>query len=460
MSELLTEFDHVVRRAMPAELYTDLSPAQADEAAEDAALAAGHEQRPRVVLGATRGGIYLMRLRAYLEQFAGRAAEETLDSAPEARNAVQIMTIHQAKGLEFPVVFVPALVQGRFPSRMMGRRQQWYLPDDLFDRARYEGLEDDEARLLYVALTRARELLIVSWFTQHRVTKAFPSPLVVRYLRDSLAQAGQLGSTLPSPLVGVAQDELLDVDFSSLVTYMECGYRYWLRHVCRFQPPLVPELGFGKVLHHAVAELARLASEGKAPSDADVERILDRSFYLPFAGPVPATRLRDAARRRTNAYVHGYGEELARTIKPEARFEVPLANARLRGRIDLLLQARGGPPDQVELIDFKTSSNRPPKRVHVNQLRMYAAAAERLGLKPVRLAIHDLDADDGGRIEVSNDERERETFRNQLEQWVEGIRHGTFRPVDDTSTCRACDFRRFCGYAPDDARHWRTPGWT
>ena len=43
----------------------------------------------------------------------------------------------------------------------------------------------------------------------------------------------------------------------------------------------------------------------------------------------------------------------------------------------------------VELIDFKTSENRPPSEIHINQLRLYAAASERLGLEPVKLAIHD-----------------------------------------------------------------------
>jgi DNA helicase-2/ATP-dependent DNA helicase PcrA len=58
------------------------------------------------------------------------------------------MTIHQAKGLEFPVVFVPSLVEGRFPTRLMGRPQQWYVPPRLIERQCYEGRDEDEARLL------------------------------------------------------------------------------------------------------------------------------------------------------------------------------------------------------------------------------------------------------------------------------------------------------------------------
>lgn len=138
--------------------------------------------------------------------------------------------------------------------------------------------------------------------------------------------------------------------------------------MCGFQPPLATELGFGKLLHHLVAELARKAAAGEPPAESDVDAILDRSFYLPFAGPIPAAKLRKAARRRGRAYVRRFGEELVRVIQPEVRFEVPLANARVRGRIDLLLRASNGDSNAVELIDFKTSSNRPPSEVHENQL--------------------------------------------------------------------------------------------
>jgi hypothetical protein len=53
------------------------------------------------ILGSRRGDVYLVRLRAGLEHFAARTAEETPDTDPAAADAVQIMTSHQAKGPEF-----------------------------------------------------------------------------------------------------------------------------------------------------------------------------------------------------------------------------------------------------------------------------------------------------------------------------------------------------------------------
>src|SRR5690606_8019266 len=270
MSELLTAFDHVVRRAAPDALYRETTGPGAAEGAEDAMLAADREDsvwglalgagsadgafgaaRPGLVLGPTRGEAYLMRLRAFLEEFAGRAAEEVPAGWDDDAGAVQVLTIHQAKGLEFPIVFVPSLVEGRLPSSRLGQPQEWYLPDALFDRTRYEGEEDDEARLLYVALTRAKELLVVSWFERYGENRrATRSRLLARVLRQAIGSARQFRTVMPAVAAAPAvRAEPPTLDFSSLVTYAECGYRYRLRHVCGFQPPLARELGFGKLLH-------------------------------------------------------------------------------------------------------------------------------------------------------------------------------------------------------------------
>lgn len=490
LSELLSEFDHAMRRAAPRHLYeapaAGAAPGAADEALEDAAMRPAEQDGSAVaagtgapgpsthVLGVTRGEVYLARLRAFLEEFAGRAAEETPDRLPGSANAVQVMTVHQAKGLGFPVVFVPSLVERRFPSALMGRPQVWLVPPALFDRERYEGREEDEARLLYVALTRAKELLVLSMFRRYpggeggngaQGLPAKPSRFLTGPLKPALALAVPGGSAPPprgAPGVRVATEPVM-LDFSQIITYAECGRQYWLRYVCGFQPRLAPEIGFGRMLHHLVAELARQAMQGRVPSERDVKRLVAQHFYLPLAGPVPSARLREAARRRLSAYVRRHAPELARTLKVEAGFEVPLAAARIRGRVDLLLRADGagridsqeaadgpaGAPGHgqrvsVELIDFKTSANRPPSEIHVNQLRLYAEALARLGYEPVRMAIHDLDDEHGARSEVPHDERARSAFRDRLEEWVDGLRSGRYPPASDVATCRACDFRTFC----------------
>jgi DNA helicase-2/ATP-dependent DNA helicase PcrA len=74
-------------------------------------------------------------------------------------NAVRVMTVHAAKGLEFPIVYVPGLQEGRFPAR--GNPRSIMLPEGLI-RGLIESEELEERYLLYVAMTRARDRLVLS----------------------------------------------------------------------------------------------------------------------------------------------------------------------------------------------------------------------------------------------------------------------------------------------------------
>jgi DNA helicase II / ATP-dependent DNA helicase PcrA len=80
-------------------------------------------------------------------------------------DAVRVMTVHQAKGMQWPVVFLPALLKNRFPSKRHGGRGVWHLipKDAVADQPRYEGTIEDERRLFYVAMTRSQKFLHMTW---------------------------------------------------------------------------------------------------------------------------------------------------------------------------------------------------------------------------------------------------------------------------------------------------------
>lgn len=107
------------------------------------------------------------------ESFAGFLQHRAEDAYPEGwqdnqyanPDAVRIMTIHQAKGMQWPVVFVPALLKNRFPSKKQGGRNAWHLIPKaaVKGQARYEGTIEDERRLFYVAMTRSQKILHVTY---------------------------------------------------------------------------------------------------------------------------------------------------------------------------------------------------------------------------------------------------------------------------------------------------------
>ena len=122
----------------------------------------------------------------------------TADPDPDV-DAVHVMTVHKAKGLEFPVVFLPGLAADRFPAR--SRREPLALPVELVDEVLPEGDGhlQEERRLFYVAMTRARDELVLSHAAETAGGRARRiSPFVVEAL--DLPTAGFGGEAFPSSI--------------------------------------------------------------------------------------------------------------------------------------------------------------------------------------------------------------------------------------------------------------------
>ena len=173
------------------------------------------------------------------------------DNAFVSPDAVRIMTVHQSKGLQWPIVFIPQLVRNRFPSRVVGGRTAWHLiPDVAFDNAaRYKGGFDDERRLFYVAVTRAQKFLHMSWAPQegNQTARApsdfFNEVLASKYVKRRAPDYSARNRLEPRPKSSVAN---VTLSFSDLKYFFECPYQFKLRILYGFNAPLDEALGYGK----------------------------------------------------------------------------------------------------------------------------------------------------------------------------------------------------------------------
>ena len=129
----------------------------------------------------------------------------TADIDPDA-DAVAVMTVHKAKGLEFPVVYLPGLVTGRFPAT--GRREPLALPLELVNETLPEGdyQLQEERRLFYVGMTRARDELLLTHAADYGGQRARRvSPFVLEALDLPVAAgASGAGAKATSPLERIA----------------------------------------------------------------------------------------------------------------------------------------------------------------------------------------------------------------------------------------------------------------
>ena len=292
-SQLLADFEHTRRRARWVE--------------EDG------EQVYRG--GQSRGPWYYQSLFNYLQYYARDAYEDFEGEKTFDTDAVDVLTVHQAKGLEWPVVFLPALVQGRFPSVMAGRAGDWRLPQSVFGqkaRQRYEGGETDERRLFYVAMTRARDMLYFSCF--RRITKRkSPSPFLLEVAGKEPEPATLLPLPPPYEPSNAGDQDALALSFSDIVTYEGCPFSYRLSALLGFQPQLAAELGYGKAVHHILRRLADYVRErGELPARADVAELMHADFYLPFANRFAFDELNQAATKLIRRYLANYGNDLFR----------------------------------------------------------------------------------------------------------------------------------------------------
>lgn len=427
-SQALADFEHVTRRGRWVE-----------------------EAGKRVFRGGrNRGKDYAASLYHYLLHYARDAYEEFEGEAAADEDAVDILTVHQSKGLEWPVVFVPALVEGRFPSRRAGQAQKWVLPEDVFPpeaRQRYEGSEAEERRLFYVALTRARDCAYLSCF-ERKINEFKPS----RFLLEVAGGPVDASKDLPLPIP--AEDKKpptqppLAVSFSDVSLFDDCGHRYRLAVVFGFEQELAVELGYGKAIHHVLRHVAEIAqATGKPPNKAELVALIEKELYLPFANASTVEHMHKAAQRLVERYLTDYSDDLERLWAVERPFELHLEQGTLSGRADVILSDPGEPGTSLSIVDYKTATDARREGQYRLQLAVYAGAGRGEGLDVKAAYIHDLKNGIRSAVDISEEATRAATSRAAGS--VKGIREARFPARPDTTKCGSCDYRRICRDVPE-----------
>jgi DNA helicase-2/ATP-dependent DNA helicase PcrA len=425
-SQILADYEHVTRRAR----YVD-------------------EDQGRVFRGGQDRGVYFyQRLFNYLQYYALDAYEDFEGEDTFDLDTVNILTVHQAKGLEWPVVFLPSLVDGRFPSRRAGEPQDWLVPEAVFGseaRMRYEGSETEERRLFYVGLTRARDALYLSRF--HRRTRRFhASTFLLEVAGEDPAMTSSLAvSTLFEPPLD-QPEELPTLSFSELALYEGCPLRYRLSTSLGFQPQLVTELGYGKAIHHILRRLAdRTRATRTLPTPEDVEQVFREEFYLPFANRSAFEQLWNRAHLLVSRYLADYSADLLRVWETERSFELHLDRAVINGRADVILDEEGGIRGALAIVDYKTATEVRSDDVFAFQLAIYATAGRGEGIDVRAAYLHELA--DGTRRAVPVDEAATGEARRRANRLVDDVLAGEFPASPERPKCTRCDVRAICRHA-------------
>ncbi len=405
----------------------------------------------------------LRAFMAYLDLVLLSETDEEVAGAEEVEEAVQVMTIHQAKGLEFDAVFVPALVEGRLPHSR--RPDRFTLPAELVPEA--PGREDqvaEERRLAYVAMTRARDRLYLSWadrydggktwrrsrfleeleaagaerFRHRRVEAVPPAPVPELAAGESPAAAIALAAAIPG--------EPLALSFSGISTYRECPRQYRFRYVYRLPRAADPEAEFGTILHHALRRAGEVRQAGGEVDATALRRVHEAAWEtLPYSDERRRPALKSLGLSQLERY-RAAGGFAATPALLEQAFSARVDGWQLHGIID-----RVDPPEvsrgSWRLLDYKTGSPVPASRLRRDlQLALYALGARRaLGLDPLELEIVYLK--DATRVVVPATQGLLEEAEGIASEVADGIRQGRFEARPERRRCALCPYRLACSDA-------------
>lgn len=390
-------------------------------------------------VGGQTGGLWFYRNFALLLVNYANGKYDDFDGEEDVlTDAVALGTVHGAKGLEWPVVFLPSLTTGRFPSSRSGSVQDWLLPRDFFDAARYEGSDAEERRLFYVALTRARDWVALSSHQKVNKQTRKPSP----YLLECQTIAS--GGALPTGAVPVGLETPdLAVTYSELAAYADCPRSYLLRNELGFMPPLQQELGYGNAVHHVMRMIAEATQAmGRVPSPRQINDLFTSDFYLPYANKPAHREMKEKARRLVFKYVNDYRADLERTWAVERPFELYLPGVVVSGRADVVYDDHDGIPTNLAIVDYKTSTG---GQIEPLQLQVYADAGRREGLTVGAAFIHDMGKTT--RHSVPVDDQSVAAAESHVVVTAEALRQRDFVPLPELAKCRACDVRTLCSAA-------------
>ncbi|MBL7136033.1 MAG: ATP-dependent helicase [Candidatus Marinimicrobia bacterium] len=360
-------------------------------------------------------------------------------------NAVQVMTLHGTKGLGFPVVFMPYSVDKPFRQTHPG-----FLDASKFNFVRYQGSVEDERRLFYVGVTRAKKYLYITSCIDpgpHKRKKKpsqFLKELNKNYFIDKPIEDPIKRKKLKPQLSN--EDYRFPTNYSEMSDYLRCEYDYKMRYIYGFNPILVQALGYGKQVHNILNILHKVAQEtGKVPTDEEAAEILKEQFYLRYAAESQQDTLKRSAMRSVLRYIGMWREDFTLSVNTERNFEMDMDNALISGSIDLI-KRENSDESILEVVDFKTGNEKRMDDELILQVQLYTIAArEALNLQVNKAYVHFLDAKKQARIEVLTTPKQLELASRTISDTITGITTRRFRRnPKNNKVCSRCDWSKFC----------------
>jgi len=394
--------------------------------------------------------------------------EGSLKSTTESDDpdTVKIMTVHASKGLEFECVFLPNMVDKRFPTTAKGEAIS--LPDKLIKEIVPEcdiHLQE-ERRLFYVAMTRAKSNLYFSSAENYGGARA---KKISRFIQELKPIGLTLSETVKTSIESEDiknknyQEEIkpklpAKFSFTRLKAFETCPYQYRFSFILKVPTPGKPQFSFGRTMHNSLQKTLELVSKRINPSQLelipshdkkdvdweDMAKIYKESFIDDwFPDRDTKEKYRIKGEKSLKQFYEQNKDNWPKTMYLEYPFNLHIQNGlenfTLYGVIDRIDKVDGG----VRIVDYKTGSAKDKLTFdNKEQLLIYQMAVEEVLKEPVKeLVFHYLD--DNKEVSFLGTPKELEKTKAKLIKNIEGIKQAEFPPKPGMM-CNYCDFNSIC----------------
>lgn len=385
-------------------------------------------------------------------------------------NAVNILTIHSSKGLEFPVVFLVNLVEGRFPTRE--RREQIPIPQPLIKEILPVGdyhLEE-ERRLFYVGMTRARNLL---FFTASKyygegkrerkispfVAEALGQDAVLRatsYEPQATTQLALLEWKTPNdsqpsivhPPTSHIPHPINYLSYSQIQTFDICPLHYRLRYILKVPAAPTASQSFGTSIHSVLRDFYKLHTQGQRVRIVDALTLLEKNWISEgYQSKSHEKHALSRAKRIFDSYLKKHFNPKTKPLALELPFNLLIKQLKVGGRIDRIDQLANG---AIEIIDYKTGDNVLDEKALLSnlQLTIYALAATevsdpmlRKNPEEVTLTFHYVEKN--RTLSTTRSKKQLEEAKTFLLEKAEEIARSEFL-CSGSNLCASCEYKMLC----------------
>lgn len=360
-------------------------------------------------------------------------------------DGVQLMTVHKAKGLEFPVTIVSSLSEYNFPlaprdpmreKDNINKDDTFYTPNKFLEYKDCSEADEvnlglaEENRVIYVAMTRAQDILVLS------VVGKMPEEIcrISNYFNKNL----DLDNISVSSVGSKPEENKLNLSYSSFADYNNCPWRYNLLNKLHFKVSQKEVTKMGSIIHEALDVINQEIKDAGEISKENIEKIAKDTYYLHGGTDEEFDDYMDSI----FDYYNEIGFDIT-VVDSEVPFSIDRDNYRFNGAIDLIYKNQNG---EYGILDYKNTIFKDYNREkYAQQLLTYILALKNdskyCDIEITEAKIYAIKS--RSLIDFNIDESRLATQKEEIQNTADLINSHEFNK-NESSYCNICEFLKYC----------------